>query len=72
MNGTDSRSNFLFVRQKEAAARDLFRALREAGIIVRYFDKPRIDNYLRITVGTDEQMDTLFAFLESWLKKEKA
>ena len=69
---TDSRSNFLFVRHKEAAARDLFRALREAGIIVRYFDKPRIDNYLRITVGTDEQMDTLFAFLESWLKKEKA
>ena len=69
---TDSRSNFLFVRHKEAAARDLFRALREAGIIVRYFDKPRIDNYLRITVGTDEQMDTLFAFLESWLNKEKA
>jgi histidinol-phosphate aminotransferase len=69
---TDSRSNFLFVRHKEAAARDIFHALRQAGIIVRYFDKPRIDNYLRITVGTDEQMDTLFAFLASWLKKEKA
>ena len=63
----DSQTNFLFVRHEKAQARDLFQALRRAGIIVRYFDSPRIDNYLRITIGTDEQMDVLFDFLKSYL-----
>ena len=63
----DSQTNFLFVRHEKAKARDLFQALRRAGIIVRYFDSPRIDDYLRITIGTDEQMDILFDFLKSYL-----
>ena len=63
----DSQTNFLFVRHEKAKARDLFQALRRAGIIVRYFDSPRIDDYLRITIGTDEQMDALFDFLKSYL-----
>ena len=63
----DSQTNFLFVRHEKAKARDLFQALRRAGIIVRYFDSPRIDDYLRITIGTDEQMDVLFDFLKSYL-----
>ena len=54
-----SQSNFLFVTHEKVPARELFTALREANIIVRYFDKPRIDNYLRITIGTDEEMDTM-------------
>lgn len=64
-----SQSNFLFVTHESVAARELFAALREANIIVRYFDKPRIDNYLRITIGTDEEMDTLISFLRDYLKK---
>ena len=63
----DSQTNFLFVRHEKAKARNLFQALRRAGIIVRYFDSPRIDDYLRITIGTDEQMDILFDFLKSYL-----
>ena len=63
----DSQTNFLFVRHEKAKARDLFQALRRAGIIVRYFDSPRIEDYLRITIGTDEQMDILFDFLKSYL-----
>ena len=63
-----SQSNFLFVTHESVAARELFAALREANIIVRYFDKPRIDNYLRITIGTDEEMDTLVSFLRDYLK----
>ena len=60
----DSDTNFLFVTHPERKAKDLFRELREEKILVRYFDKPRIDNYLRITIGTDEQMDALVAFLK--------
>lgn len=46
---------------------DIFAALREKGIFIRYFKLPRIDNYLRITVGTDEQMDKLIAALKEIL-----
>ena len=38
--------------------------LKKRGIYVRYFNKPRIDNYLRISVGTDDQMKKLFYALE--------
>lgn len=65
----DSFANFLFVTHEKAPARELFEALKAAGIYVRYFNKPRIDNYLRITIGTDEEMDALFAFLREYLGK---
>lgn len=65
----DSKTNFIFASHKECPARELFVALRKANIIVRYFDKPRIDNYLRITIGTQEQMETLVKFLENYLSK---
>ena len=54
-----SSSNFLFVAPRGIEAAELFSRLREAGILVRYFAKPRIDDRLRITVGTDEEMDAL-------------
>ena len=56
-----SLTNFLFVTHPNKKAPDIFAALREKGIFIRYFKLPRIDNYLRITVGTDEQMDKLIA-----------
>ena len=68
----DSMANFLFVSHETVPARELFTALRAEGIIVRYFDKPGIDNYLRITIGTDEEMDKLFAFLETYLRRTTA
>lgn len=64
----DSGTNFLFVTHPQKKARDLFRELRRESIIVRYFDKPRIDNYLRITIGTDEQMDALVRCLEKLIR----
>lgn len=66
----DSRSNFIFATHKTASAKKLFGELKKAGIFVRYFDAPRIDNYLRITVGTDYEMDRLFEFLKTYLKNE--
>jgi histidinol-phosphate aminotransferase len=57
---TDSRANFLFARHPKVRGRILFERLREAGILVRRFDSPeRIADWLRITVGTDVQMETL-------------
>lgn len=63
----DSSSNFILASHERAAARELFAALKEAKIYVRYFDAPRLDNCLRITVGTEEEMERLFAFLEAYL-----
>ncbi len=62
-----SLTNFLFVTHTRMAAPDIFAALREKGIFIRYFKLPRIDNYLRITVGTDAQMDALVAALKDIL-----
>ncbi len=64
----DSKSNFIFATHKSVPAKELQEYLRENHIIVRYFNKPRIDNYLRITVGTDEECDRLVAVLKEKLK----
>lgn len=66
----DSMANFIFATHRTVPAKQIFEALREAGIFVRYFDAPRIDNYLRITVGTDGEMEVLFGFLEEYLRKQ--
>ncbi len=64
---TVSSTNFLFAAHEKVSAQQIFDALKENGIYVRHWNKPRIDNFLRITVGTDEEMDTLVAFLKSYL-----
>jgi len=66
----DSKSNFIFAAHKSIPARELFAALRDAGIYVRYFGKPRIDNYLRISIGTQEEMHALIDFLENYSKRK--
>lgn len=70
-SGTDSMSNFVFVTHPEIPAKELFLALREAGIYVRYFEKPRIDRYLRISIGTREQMHALLTFLKQYIAERK-
>ena len=62
-----SAANFIFTRHPERAAQGLFIALRERGIIVRYFNKPRISEFLRISIGTDTDMDALLTALEDIL-----
>lgn len=58
-----SSANFLFASHKSVPAEQIFAKLREKGILVRHFNKPRIDNFLRITIGTDDEMDALCAAL---------
>ena len=65
----DSYANFVFVKHPDVDGQELFLALRKEGIIVRHWKKERIDQYLRITIGTDEQMQVLIDFLTRYLKK---
>lgn len=61
---TDSQANFLFARHPRYDAGKLFEELKGAGIYVRHWNDEKISQYLRITVGTDEEMDVLFDFLK--------
>ena len=65
----DSKANFIFARHKEIAAEDIFATLKQRNIYVRYFKKPRIDNYLRITIGTKEEMEQLMNALQEILQE---
>ena len=65
----DSKTNFLFATHERVPAAELFAMLREKHIFVRYFKTPRIDNYLRITIGTDAQMDRMIEVLKEYLQK---
>lgn len=65
----DSRTNFIFASHKEVPAEKLFTALRSRDIYVRYWNKPRISNSLRITIGTDEEMDRLLEVLKLLLQE---
>ena len=60
----DSKTNFIFAKHPDKSGKEIFANLRSRGIIVRRFDLPRIDEYLRISIGTDEEMDTLIRALK--------
>ncbi len=62
----ESSTNFIFARHNKFSAQQIFTDLKNVGVYVRHFNAPRIDNYLRITIGTDEQMDKLFEYLEPY------
>lgn len=68
----DSKTNFIFAKHKEVPAKELFEMLKKEKIYVRYFNKPRIDNYLRISIGTDAEMQKLIECLTKYLEKRKA
>ncbi len=62
----DSKTNFLFITHPKYDAKELYEALKKADIYVRYFGALRISQYLRVTVGTDEQMEALYTFLSRY------
>ena len=59
-----SYANFIFASHQTIPAREIFERLKENDIYVRWWDKSRINNYLRITIGTDEQMEALYRALD--------
>ena len=60
----NSSANFIFISHNKVFAGDLYKQLKENGVLVRYFAKDRIDNYLRVTIGTNEEMGTFIEKLE--------
>ncbi|MGN0332242.1 MAG: histidinol-phosphate transaminase [Lachnospiraceae bacterium] len=63
----DSKSNFIFATHPNYDAKELFESLKANGIYVRFWGSERIEQYLRITVGTPEEMKVLFDFLDSYM-----
>ncbi len=68
-NVLDSQTNFLFAAHKDYRAKEIFEYLKTKKIFVRYFNIPKIDNYLRITIGTDEDMDKMISAIKEFLNK---
>ena len=62
-------SNFIFAMHPDYDAKELFEALKENDIYVRFWGSERIEQYMRITVGTREEMETMFAFLKKYMNK---
>lgn len=62
-----SRSNFLFARHGRLSGREVYEGLRARGVLVRHFDKPRIADFCRITVGSPQQNDALLKELDELL-----
>ncbi|WP_306305590.1 pyridoxal phosphate-dependent aminotransferase [Lactococcus fujiensis] len=68
---TDSQTNFVFIQSPLSSAKNLYEKMYEAHIIIRYWDKPRISNWVRITIGTEEEMRNVLAFLAEFIQQEK-
>ena len=64
----DSQANFIFVTHPEYDAKEMFEALKKEDIYVRFWGSERIEQYMRVTVGTREEMEALFAFLRRYIK----
>lgn len=65
---TSSKANFLFVRHKSVPAKLIFKKLKDRGIFVRYFNKPQIDQYIRVTIGSDEEMEFFIKAVEQIIR----
>ena len=63
----NSSANFIFISHNKVFAGDLYKNLKDNGVLVRYFAKDRIDNYLRVTIGTDEDMEIFIEKLNKLL-----
>lgn len=68
----DSSANFLFVTHDKLSMKEMFEYLKEKKVFIRYFAIPRIDNYVRITVGTDDEMDVLLKEIRGYMDYVKA
>jgi histidinol-phosphate aminotransferase len=57
---TQSSANFVFAKHKLIKGRELYAELKDRGVLVRHWEKPRISDYIRVTIGTQDQMDEFF------------
>jgi histidinol-phosphate aminotransferase len=64
----DSSANFIFIHHPHHKADWLFSELKSRGVLVRYFNKPRINDWLRVSIGTDDEMKTFLKTLQELLQ----
>ncbi len=64
----DSQTNFIFATKDDMSMKDMFEYLKTKKVYIRYFSVPRIENYVRITIGTDEEMDIFLKELKEYVK----
>ena len=67
----DYKANFLFAMHPAIEGKTLYQKLKQKGVLVRHFDKARISDYVRITVGTLEEMKILVAKISEILEEAK-
>lgn len=67
----DSSTNFIFATHSDLSMKDMFEYLKTKNVFIRYFSLPRIDNYTRITIGTDEEMDILLKEIKEYINEHK-
>lgn len=63
----DSSTNFLFATRDNLSMKELFEYLKSKNVFIRYFNLPRIDNHVRISIGTDDEMDIFLSRLKEYL-----
>ncbi len=66
---TDSRANFLFARSDRMGGEELYRKLKDRGILIRHFSKPEIADYNRITIGSREEMEAFLSAVHDILEE---
>ena len=67
---TDSKTNFVFAKTDKIDGKKLYLALKDRGVLVRHFDKDKIKEYNRITIGTIKQMQVLINTIKTILEEE--
>lgn len=68
---TRSMANFLFIRSDKISGRELYEGLKKRGVLVRWFDKPGISDRVRVSVGTDEQMNVFLGSVREVINEKK-
>ncbi len=68
---TDSKTNFVFAKSDKIPSSVLYEELRNKGILIRYFNSPRIDKYFRMSMGTLEQMKTVVNVIDEIIKERE-
>jgi len=64
-----SQANFVFISHPAVPAEHIFKRLKEQGVLVRYFKQPRIDNFLRVSIGTDQEMEIFLQVTEAIVRQ---
>lgn len=68
---TDSKSNFVFAKTDKIPSSELYEELRKRGVLIRYFNSPRISDYFRMSMGTMEQMKKVIEIIDEIIKERE-